>query len=142
MRWGDDIEAREQAQKIAWEQDRKTLAELLLSRGEGHAAALVSIAEYRCDCVDNWDGGQYDVDIALPAVAFDRADDAVRAAMTKAARDIIGDGHFNDLTISVRRSQLTPDWDREIFNYVRTESRPRIEQAKAPTGYYDVVDPV
>ncbi|OZC86450.1 hypothetical protein CH254_18080 [Rhodococcus sp. 06-412-2C] len=134
MGWGDEIEAREQAQRIAWEQDRKTLAELLLSRNEGHAAALVSIAEYRCDLVDNWDGGQYDVDIALPAVAFDRADDAVRAAMTKAARDIIGDGHFNDLTISVRRSHLTPDWDRDIFeNFVRTGSS-RSEQLGLPTS--------
>lgn len=134
MGWGDDTEAREQAQKIAWEQDRKTLAELLISRGEGHAAALVSIAEYRCDLVDNWDGGQYDVDIALPAVAFDRADDAVRAAMTKAARDIVGEGHFNQLTVSVRRSQLTPNWDREIFeNFVRTGSS-RSEQGGLPAS--------
>lgn len=140
MSWGDDIEAREQAQAEAWERDRKTMAELLVARGEGDAAVLVTIAEYRSDMVDQWDGGQYDVDIALPAVAYDKADDAVRAAMTKAACDIIGQGHFNGLTISVRRSALTPNWDRDIFDFVRAQPARRAP-AGLPTGPADHVEP-
>lgn len=140
MSWGDEIEAREQAQAEAWERDRKTMAELLLTRGEGHAAALVAISEYRSDMVDNWDGGQYEVDIALPAVAYDKADEAVRGAMTKAAQDIVGHGHFQGLKVSVRRSALTPNWDRDIFDFVRGPSGRR-DPAELSTGPADNVDP-
>lgn len=121
MTWTSNDISDENTTAIVWEQERKTLAELLFARGESLAAALVAVAEYRCDLVDNWDGGQYEVNLALPANVFDTADSDVRDTLADAAKAVIGDSHFRELTISVRRSTLTPNWDKELFESLRAE---------------------
>lgn len=119
MTWTSNDIPDENTEGLVWEQERKTLAELLLARGNVCAAALVAVAEYRCDQVDNWDGGQYEVDLALPADVFDAADADIRADLADAARAVIGEGHFEGMTISVRRSALTPSWDKELLESLR-----------------------
>lgn len=120
MGWGDDIEAREQAQALAWEHDRKTLAELLVSRRQDKAAALVALAEYRSEMVDGYDGGQYEVTLAVPAALFDQADEEVTKAVDDAANVIVGPGHYAGLVVSVRRSIATPGWDAELIEFIRS----------------------
>lgn len=115
MTWTSNDAQDTTTETLVWEQERKTLAELLLARGKARAAALVALATYRCDQVDNWDGGQYEVDLALPADVFDKADADVRTELADAAQAVIGEGHFQGLTISVRRSALTPSWDKELL---------------------------
>ncbi|WP_024794184.1 hypothetical protein [Tomitella biformata] len=118
MTWTSNDVSDENTETLVWEQERKTLAELLLARGESIAAALVAVAEYRRNQVDNWDGGQYEVDLALPADMFDAAAD-VRGELAEAARAVIGEGHFQGLTISVRRSDLIPSWDKDLLDSLR-----------------------
>jgi hypothetical protein len=48
------------------DQDRQAMARLLLSRGEDVAAAIVAVASYQEVLVDNWNGGQYEAELAVP----------------------------------------------------------------------------
>ncbi len=50
-----------------------SLASLLLNRGHSLAAAVVAMARYRCDQVDNLAGGQYEITLEVPAEAYDIA---------------------------------------------------------------------
>lgn len=62
--------------------ERRTIAELLLARGLKKAAAIVAMSGYRSDCVDNWNGGQYEVVQSVPAAQFDAVGADSRAALT------------------------------------------------------------
>ena len=65
-----------------------SLAALLMARGETFAAGVVAISRYRSYCIDNLDGGQYEVTLEVPAEAYDQARGdlmaCLRAACAKA----------------------------------------------------------
>lgn len=96
--------------------ERRTIAELLLARGHQKAAAIVAISGYRSDRVDNWDGGQYEVVLSLPAAQFDAVDEDSRAALEDAARVVTGEKHFAGLGLEVQLVEPRPGWERELFD--------------------------
>lgn len=113
MSFGRADHAAEQAAQQA--RERRTMAELLMARGQRKAAAIVAVSGYRSDCVDNWDGGQYEVVLSVPAAQFDAVDEETRAAMEAAARAVTGAGHFFGLDLEVQLLSPQPDWERELF---------------------------
>lgn len=92
------------------------MAELLLARGQQKGAAIVAVSGYRSDCVDNWDGGQYEVVLTVPAAQFDAVDEDTRAALEAAARDVTGAAHFSGLCLEVQLLNPEPGWERELFD--------------------------
>jgi hypothetical protein len=109
----DDVEMETECQR---EQDRVALARLLQARGESHAAAIVAVSHYSDVCVDNWHGGQYEACLAVPAELYDQAGSEFRDAIDVACQDIVGEGCYRGLNISVRRSPVKPEWIATIVN--------------------------
>lgn len=115
--WAD--QQREQ-ESLRNESERRTVAELLVTRGQDRAAAIVAVSAYESNCVDNWDGGQYEVDLAVPAYLFDQVTEPIRTALDGAVGAVIGTGHYRGLSVSVRMSDPTPGWDNELIAFLRT----------------------
>lgn len=107
------------------------MAELLLARGQERAAALLAASTYSSCCVDNWDGGQYEVAIAVPAALFDRIDSETRAVLEAAARDIVGGDHFRGLSVQVRLTDPEPGWERALLERVFGASANSADTARA-----------
>ena len=97
-------------------QERRTMAELLLARGQPKAAALVAMSDYRSEYVDNWNGGVYAVVLSVPAAQFDQVDPETRVALEGAARDITGAEQFSGLRLEVQLVDPEPGWERDLFN--------------------------
>ena len=113
--WAADAAAQHQTQDA---REHRTIADLLLARGQEWAAAMLAASTYTSDCVDNWDGGQYEATIAVPAALFDRVDADTRTVLEAAARDIIGQDHFRGLSIQVRLVDPEPGWQRALLERV------------------------
>ena len=66
----DEWEAAAQRQReldaIQQERQRRTLVQLRDAAGQPALALVVAGAEYRSDCVDDWDGGQYEITLGVP----------------------------------------------------------------------------
>jgi hypothetical protein len=126
------------AESVRAERERRTLAELLLARGESTAAALVAIADYRTDMVDNWNGGMYKVYLAMQPGQFDPIDDLTRSVIEIAARDIIGANHFAGLAIEVRLAEINPGWDERLLKRSRcNHTSPVASRIALPAGGSD-----
>jgi hypothetical protein len=110
--WASEAEARQRAEN---EREHRTMVELLLARGKNLSAALVTASTYTSDCVDNWDGGQYEVNLGVPPRLFDRIDNETLAVLEAAARDVIRDSHFHGLSIHVGRIEPEPGWQETIL---------------------------
>ena len=109
--------------------------ELLRHRGHDAAALVVSASELTSDCVDDWDGGQYEVTLAVPAVLYDGArSDAVTAALSAAAEAVITAKHFRGLELTLRRVDAPPGWEAAAFaDIMRTERSPGTASGPPPT---------
>ena len=106
------------------------MCNLLRHRGKDAAALVVAASELTSDCVDNWDGGQYEVTLAVPAVMYDGAcSEAVRADLTAAAEAVVTTKHFRSLKITLRRGDAPSGWDAAAFAEIMDASR----QAAAAT---------
>jgi hypothetical protein len=95
------------------------MAELLLARGHIKAAAVLAMSEYRADRVDNWDGGQFETVLSVPAALFDVVADDLREQMHDAARDVTGPTHFAGLVVEVRLADPAVGWDRDLLDSLR-----------------------
>lgn len=124
--WAADAAAQREKQDA---REHRTMSALLIARGQRAAAAVLAASTYTSDCVDNWDGGQYEVVIAVPAVLFDRIDSETRAALEHAAKDIVGVEHFRGLVIQVRLMDPEPGWQQVLLQGV---FRPSGEAALSP----------
>jgi hypothetical protein len=114
--WDDPFGTRADPEQLRLARERRTMAELLLTRGHQKAAAIVAMSEYRSDCVDSWDGGQFEVVLSIPAAQFDAVDDDSRTALEQAARDVTGDKHFAGLGLEVQLLDPRPGWEQELFD--------------------------
>lgn len=130
--WGDPFGSPADREGLRLARERRTMAELLLARGHQKAAAIVAMSDYRSDCIDNWDGGQYEVVLSVPAAQFDAVDEDSRAALEQAARDVTGDKHFAGLGLEVKLIDPRPGWERELFD--------RLFEEHARTDLPEVVD--
>jgi len=98
------------------ERDREAMCELLRHRGQDRAALVVAAAQLTSDCVDNWDGGQYEVTLAVPAVMYDAASgEEIRAQLSAAAEAVVTAKHFRGLEITLRRGDAPFGWDAAVF---------------------------
>ncbi|ORB23366.1 tyrosine-type recombinase/integrase [Mycolicibacterium monacense] len=100
------------------EQDHAALARLLQARGESHAAAIVAVSYYSDVCVDNWNGGQYEACLAVPAELYAQAGSEFRDAIDQPCQAIVGEDCYRSLNISVRRSPVEPEWIATIVNAI------------------------
>ncbi len=98
--------------------EHRTMADLLLARDQVWAAATVAASLYSSYRVDEWEGGQYEVTIAVPAAVFDRVDAETRTALEEAARDVIGERHFRGLLVEIRLQDPEPGWQRALLERV------------------------
>jgi hypothetical protein len=96
--------------------DRHAMATLLEARGELRGAAVVAASELRCDMVDQWDGGQYEIELAVPPQLYDASRGDLFEPLRSAAEAIVSACHFRGLRITVRRMAHRPGWDAELFN--------------------------
>lgn len=132
--WGamDDWQQHASASHPASDEDeRRTIAELLLARGEDRAAAIVAMSSYSSVQVDNWNGGQYEVSLSVPAAFFDRVDEPARAALAAAAEAVVGTAQFAGLDLSVKRSVAVPGWDAQLLTELSDRWR-EPDQASRP----------
>jgi hypothetical protein len=100
------------------------MCELLRHRGHDAAALVVAASELTTDCVDNWDGGQYDVTLAVPAVMYDGAgSESVMAQLSAAAEAVVTAKHFRGLELTLRRGDAPPGWDAAAFADIMRTTR-------------------
>ena len=114
--WDDPFGPDADEEDLRLARERRTIAELLLARGHQKAAAIVAISGYRSDCVDNWNGGQHEVVLSIPAAQFDAVDADSRAALEDAARVVTGERHFAGLSLEVQLVDPRPGWERDLFD--------------------------
>lgn len=105
------------------EADRQARAQLLLARGHDRAAAVVATATYTADQVDNWDGGQYEVTLGVPAGAYDAASTELHDVLSSAAEAIVGAMHYRGLLVTVRRPGLAPGWEAGLLEVIADRGR-------------------
>lgn len=119
--------ATREAERLAEaERDRQAMCELLRHRGHDAAALVVAAAELRSDCVDNWDGGQYEITLAVPAQMYDGARaEAVLAELNAAAEAIVTTKHYRGLEITLRRGEAPAGWDARLFAEIMESERTR-----------------
>jgi hypothetical protein len=96
--------------------DHHALAKLLLARDERLAAAVVAMSDYRSDCVDNWDGGQYEVTLAVPAEAYDQVCDELYKPIDKACEAVVGAERYRGLCVRVLSPAAEADWAAKLLN--------------------------
>jgi len=96
---------------------------------------VVAASELTSDCVDNWNGGQYEVTLAVPAVMYDGAcSKAVRAELSAAAEAVVTTKHFRGLEITLRRGVAPPGWDAAAFaEIIRTTGATYAASGTTPT---------
>ena len=118
--WGDPQTERDD------EQARQAMARLLHARGEAVAAAVAAVSNYQDHCVDNWDGGQYEAELAVPPELYDAARSQCAEALDRACLDLIGAERYRGLNITLKRIPTNPNWVEEILaalkpHHVRSE---------------------
>lgn len=136
--WAAESAVRQEAQDA---REHRTMAELLLARGQEPAAALLAASTYTSCCVDNWGGGQYEVAIAVPAALFDRVDGETRAALEAAASDVVGGDHFRGLCVQVRLADPEPGWERAVLERVFGSSASSDDVASSDGGALRALPP-
>lgn len=106
------------------EQRRQAMAQLLVAREQDQAAGVVLIARFERVQVDNWDGGQFEAHLAVPAWRFDLVTDDVRQQIDAAAAAVIGPSCYQGLQVGVRLEEAVPEWDRELFERLLSRQPP------------------
>lgn len=96
-----------------------SLASLLTNRGHSLAAAVVAMSRYRCDRVDNLDGGQYETTLEVPAEADDTARGELLDDLDQGCRDMIGHDYHAGLRIRVLPPPANPDWAAQRIEELR-----------------------
>ena len=86
------------------------IARLLQARGEDVAAGIVAVSNYRDFCVDNWDGGQYEAELAVPPQVYDLARSQHLEALDGACSDLVGAERYRGLRITLKRTDTNPHW--------------------------------
>lgn len=111
------------------DEERLAACQLLRQRGCEGAALIVASSGWRSDCVDNWDGGQYEVELAVPAALYDVArDEAVLAELNAAAEAVVGEKHFRGVVIALARSAAPAGWDATMASDIVAAARSRQQQ--------------
>ena len=125
--WSPQARAAREAEELQQaEQERHAAGQLLRQRGHDGAALIVASSSWRSRRVDGWAGGQYEVEIAVPAELYDAAlHEAVLAELTAAAKAIVGSGHFHELSIALRHSAAPYGWDAAMAADIIAEARGR-----------------
>jgi hypothetical protein len=103
------------------ENDRQTMARLLHIRGEDLAAAIVAVSSYQDILVDNWDGGQYESELAVPPEVYDQARSECAEALDRACSDLIGAERYRGLNITLKRTAVDPEWIAQILAALRPQ---------------------
>lgn len=116
--WDQERREREEQQRAQDELDRQSIALLLEARGHGKVAVLVAGSEYRCVLIDNYDGGQYKGEFAVPPGWYDHIDEQTRAALEDATRAVVGEAHFAGVNITIRRAALAPGWEEAMVRRI------------------------
>ena len=98
--------------------EHRTMAALLLARGQDRGAAVVAASTYERLCVDNWDGGQYEVALGVPVILFDQIDAETSAALNAAAQDVIGKEHYAGISVQVQLMDPEPGWQQALLERV------------------------
>lgn len=124
--------ARARAAFETAEGDRRTLAELLATRGQRQAAAVVALSTLEAIYVDNWDGGQYEAHLSVPVALYDRVAGELAEQISAAAEVVIGAGHYRGLEIGIRRPDFRDGWDRELIESLTDAARPEPAVAEVP----------
>jgi hypothetical protein len=94
------------------ERDREAMCALLRARGQDEAALIVAAARWSTDCVDNWNGGQYEAVLSVPPVLYDAAGKKpLIDHLGSAAEALIGTENFRGLRLALRRGDPTEGWD-------------------------------
>jgi len=101
-----------------------SLAALLMARGETFAAGVVAISRYRSYCIDNLDGGQYEVTLEVPAEAYDQARGDLMACLRAACEDVVGADHYAGLVIRVLAPPPDPEWTSKLVEILRMRRVP------------------
>jgi hypothetical protein len=111
----DEWEAMAQRQReldaVQHERERRTLVQLLNASAQPELALVVTGSEYRSDCVDNWDGGQYEITLGVPPEHIFKITDGHREHLERCLRVIVGEKHYRGLTVGVRLAEHQPGWD-------------------------------
>jgi hypothetical protein len=113
------------------EQARHTMAKLLQARGEDVVAAVVAVSSYRDLCVDNWDGGQYETELAVPPEVYDVARSQCAEALDRVCADLIGAERYRGLNITLKRTATNPNWVEAIMAALKPY-RVSSERVKVP----------
>jgi hypothetical protein len=111
--WGDPQQEPDD------QQARHTVARLLQARGEHIAAAVAAVSSYQDFCVDNWDGGQYEAELAVPPEVYDLARSQCAEALDLVCSDLIGAERYRGLRITLKRTDTDPNWVEEILEALR-----------------------
>lgn len=114
----DEWEAMAQRQReldaVQHERERRTLVQLLDAAGQPALALVIAGGEYRSDCVDNWDGGQYEVTLGVPPEHVFNITDEHRQHLDRCMQVIVGEKHYRGVVVGVRLSEYQPGWDVEF----------------------------
>lgn len=108
----------------AYDAAHHSLAALLMARGETFAAGVVALSRYRSYCVDNLDGGQYEVALEVPAEAYDQARGELLECLRAACEDVVGAGNYAGLTIRVLAPPPDSDWATKLIDVLRLRRVP------------------
>ncbi|MDT5287927.1 MAG: hypothetical protein QOF88_2816 [Mycobacterium sp.] len=103
------------------EQGRQAMAQLLQSRGEDVAAAIVAVSTYESVLVDNWNGGQYEGVLAVPPQLYDVARSECVEALDAACSSLIGSDCYRGLNVTLKRSQTDPAWVAKVLAALRPQ---------------------
>jgi hypothetical protein len=103
-------------ERAFYDPDHHAVANLLLAREERLAAAIVAMSDYRSACVDNWDGGQYEVSLAVPAEAYDQVCDELYEPIDKACGAVVGAERYRGLRVRVLPPVANIDWAVKLLN--------------------------
>ena len=115
------------------ELDREAMCHLLRHRGFEGAALVVAASELTSDRVDDWDGGQYEVTLAVSIETYDIArTEPVFEQLKEAAEAIITIQHFRGLAITLRRGEAPVGWDSEILFEILAMERSRWQPKTEP----------
>jgi hypothetical protein len=112
--WEAMAERQRAQDAVQYERERHTLVQLLEAAGQPALALVIAGSEYRRDCVDNWNGGQYEVTLGIPPEHLFNITDEHRGHLERCAQVIVGERQYQSLTIGVRLAEHQPGWDAEF----------------------------
>jgi hypothetical protein len=120
--------------ELSLERQRRTLADLLRVRGHAQAAGIVAASIYGIDQIDNWNGGQLEVTLAVPVSVYDLVNTDMQETITEAARVIVGEAHFAGLAVTVRLSDFDDGWDLALLEALRATPHNAAERSSIEGG--------